>query len=151
MRTTKENERWLGNEKEPALYFAFIQPVAPTPPTGEIWGRAFATHEQLLSYFETLPAPVQSNGLWVKRMAKNLWTAGDAAQLTTLIQAVKKKSMPLFVCEPKDSRDPSSGLVAWDCIKENPKGDSPVITCETTTDRDKASGTLVWECVVSGK
>lgn len=124
--------------KENPLYFREPEAVsiATNKPT-------FDDHLQLLNYFQNLPADTQKRGLWIKRMARNLWIQKDAERLDTLTQQAQLRKISLFVCEPKENKTRSSWLVTWECEQVSPKRGVKTLSCEAMESKGQPAR---WEC-----
>jgi len=102
----------------------------------------FDSHLQLLDYFQTLPADVQKNGLWIKRMARQLWTQPDTERLDKLTQNAKSRKTSLFLCEPKAPKN-GSWLVVWECDQVSQQGSVHSISCGAVESKGQSAR---WVC-----
>jgi ankyrin repeat protein len=123
--------------KENHLYYRESSALTSSP--GNL---TFDDHLQLLNHFQSLPADVQKNGLWIKRMAKQSWTQPDLARAEELTQHARSRSVSLYLCEPTAPKN-GSWLVNWECDQASPKNIVQRVNCSATEAKGK---TPRWEC-----
>jgi ankyrin repeat protein len=123
--------------KENHLYYGEPEMMPSTPDKF-----AFDDNQQLLDYFQSLSAEVRKNGLWVKRMARHLWTPPDKERIDKLTQSAISKQIPLFLCAPSASQY-GSWLVTWECDRVSPQDSMQAISCKAVESKGRATR---WEC-----
>jgi len=120
-------------------FMFYREPGTMTATTDKL---TFDDHLQLLDYFQTLPADVQKSGLWIKRMARQLWTQPDMERLEMLTQNAKFRKTSLFLCEPKAPKN-GSWLVIWECDQASPQSGMETISCEALESKGQIAR---WAC-----
>ena len=137
MQVATQYEERQRDGKENPLYFSDRAPSADNPKL-----LFFADHPQLLAHFSTLPADQRAAGLWIKRMARPLWTKLDDERIAALTNAAMLANLALFLCEPAPGKK-GSWLVTWDCAKVSPQLDGSVVSCEAIESRTSPP---LWAC-----
>jgi hypothetical protein len=104
-------DKELTKDREPMFYFVL-------PQHGMTDRREFASHAQLLAFFEGLPASVKGNGLWIKRFAPSTWIPSDTDRVTALTDETKLRKALVFICQPY--LKPGESAATWDCEQVSP-------------------------------
>src|SRR5262245_1497291 len=67
------------------------------PVPGTLERHYFPDAAALLTFFETLPASVQRNGIWVRKGWDNVYSHGELDLVNELAARCRKQGIPLFV------------------------------------------------------
>lgn len=103
-------------EGQQIMYFVLPQHGIPETKRHE-----FASHTQLLDFFEGFPPSVKNNGLWIKRFAPSTWSLSDADRIAALAREANQRKALLHVCQPYLAK-PGDSIVTWECKQLSPKG-----------------------------
>jgi hypothetical protein len=60
--------------------------------------QTYADATELLSYFHTLSAATQENGIWVVTTHPSVYSAAEREKLRALIAQCQKEKIPIFTC-----------------------------------------------------
>jgi hypothetical protein len=62
----------------------------------------YADAKQLVAFFQTLPAPLQENGIWVVTTDPGAYSPGEHEKLRALIDLCRQKNIPVFTCRASE-------------------------------------------------
>jgi hypothetical protein len=58
----------------------------------------YADAKQLVGFFQTLPAPIRENGIWVVTTDPSAYSPAEREKLRALIGLCRQKNIPVFTC-----------------------------------------------------
>jgi len=62
----------------------------------------YADAKQLVAFFQTLPAPIQENGIWVVTTDPSAYSPAEHEKLRALLELCRQKDIPVFTCRASE-------------------------------------------------
>jgi hypothetical protein len=73
-----------------------------TDPATKQRGTTYAHPEELLTYFQRLPASVRQNGIWIVSTHPSSYSESEQAKLMALSALCTEKKIPIYTCRASE-------------------------------------------------